>query len=199
MQRLLGDLQEVGEIQDLPDTRPLAGICHTLSVPKTGCQMPGTSRQKIITRANAYIIPPACQAPPDAECVSTLTPPCPSSALRNAVLGWNDHGGAVQRGGKIAGGREAEALQGSLVSQEIRDSGPRDPGFQQGEATVSKQVTLGRHGHSWVEGKQKPPTPRKGNGNVGTLPPPSSTWPSFSPPAGQGHTNTSSPTHPGSS
>lgn len=96
------------QVQDLLDTRPLVGTHHTLAALKTGCQMPGTSQQKIITRVNAYIIPPVCQARRDAERVPTLSPPCPSSALRSAVQGWKGHGGAVQRGRRVSGGREAE-------------------------------------------------------------------------------------------
>lgn len=146
----------MGQVQDLLDTRPLAGIRHTLAVLKTGCQMPGTSQQKIITRANAYITPPACQALRDAECVSTPTPPCPASALRNAVQGWKGRGGAVQRGGRMAGGREAEALPGVP--------------YVSGNQGRRSQVQTGR-GHREQAGEAGPWSPQLGRGQAVDPPP----------------------------
>lgn len=61
----------MGQVQGLLDTGPWQALAMLALRFRLKCQMPGASQRKIITRANAYITPPACQAPWDTVRVST--------------------------------------------------------------------------------------------------------------------------------
>lgn len=148
------------------------------------CQMPGASQRKIITRANAYITPPACQAPWDTVRVSTN----PSVYILNSqeCCPGLEQGWRCSANGWVGGyqGVGKKPRLGPFLSQGIRDC---SPGFTPGLSRL-EQVRLGLSVHNWAKRTNgTSPTPRKRSGSTGTLPPTSPTWPGFSPPAGQGH------------
>lgn len=154
---------------------------------RLGCQMPGASQRKI-TRAKAYITPPACQAPRDAVRVSTN----PSVYILNSQecrpgLEWGC--GCKAEGREVRGQGRRSLARGHFCPSE---SGTGAPSSNLGSATLNKQVRLGlRVSTSGQRGQVvNLLSPGKGEEVQEHFPPPPSIW-TASPllPAGQRHPN----------
>lgn len=151
---------------------------------RPGCQVPGASQRKI-TRAKAYITPPACQAPRDAVRVSTN----PSVYILNSQecrpgLEWGC--GCKAEGREVRGQGRRSLARGHFCP---RESGTGAPSSNLGSATLNKQVRLGLRVHIWAKrASGKSPIARKGSGSARTLPPTSLHLDGFSPPASRPET-----------
>lgn len=134
---------------------------------RLGCQMPGASQRKIITRAKAYITPPACQAPQDAVRVSTN----PSVYILNSQecrsgLEWGC--GCSAEGREVIRGQGRKHLARGRFCP--RESGTGAPSSNLGSATLNKQVRPGLSVHIWAKkASGRSPIPQEGRGSAGTL------------------------------